>query len=282
MIRSIMKKIKDYCVYPYQKQLSRMKKFKDYCVYLYQKYPFRTILGFIFMCFFFLLLTIHRVDTANVLETLQFIVFMYILYFIFLIISLPVINEINLYIQYHKTLNDLKNLEYSIENHCDKTVQYKLNNFIKRYDFLRKNIKRSVTKSKSYLYSHNQETVCILKDIDLFFDVTVKLIMKKEYDLYTNNLSTDNLNIIYTFLKIFNKLMFIDFKFSNILLVNEFFEKQNSYLENTQEELFEKTKTRIENQYLDKSRYSNWRSSIIHALIPIIIASIIKLIYLIL
>ena len=178
-----------------------MKKFKDYCVYLYQKHPFRTILGFIFMCFFFLLFTINRVDTTNVWETLQFIVIIYALYIIVLIISLPIIREIGLYIQYHTTLKDLKNLEYSIENHSAKIVQYKLNNFIKTYDLLRKNIKNSVKKSKSYLYSHNQETVCILKDTDLFFDVTVKLIMKKEDDLYTNNLSTDNLNIIYTFLK---------------------------------------------------------------------------------
>ena len=265
-------------------KINKMKKFKNYCVYLYKKYPTRTIFGVISMFFIFLLSSIiNRIDITNVWETLQSIAIIYALYIFFLIISLPVLREIGLYIHYHMTLNSLKNLEYSIENHSDKTVQYRLNDFIKSYDLLRKQIKKSVTNSKSYLYSHKQETVCILKDTDLFFDVTVKLIMKKEDDLYTNNLSTDNLNIICIFLKTFDKFVFIDFKFSNILLVDEFFEKHNSYLEKTHEDLFEKTKTNIDNHYLYKSRYSNWRfstvTSIILVLIPIAITVIRELIF---
>lgn len=105
-------------------KINKMKKIKNYCVYLYQKYPTRTIFGVISMFFIFLLSSIiDRIDITNVWETLQSIAIIYTLYIFFFIISLPVLREIGLYIHYHMTLNNLKNLEYSIENHSDKTVQ---------------------------------------------------------------------------------------------------------------------------------------------------------------
>lgn len=244
----------------------------NYFVYVCKNRPYRVVFSFI--AIFIMALVFYYTITNSIVgfeEQLLSIAIIYIAGFAFMYVSLPVLHEIGLYGYFYPALNDLKKLEESIKKDNKKRIQFRQKKFLKNTDDFRNKLKKVIINSRSFLCSHNQETLSILQNIDLFFDVTTKLIMKKENGFYPDSLNEKNMHAIKNFFEELEQFIFIELKFLNILLVNDFFENHIFILKTSHEDIFEKTKTNIEKHYLDKKIKSNWRYSIVFSIVVVLI-----------
>ena len=176
--------------------------------------------------------------------------------YIFLIVLLfPIINDWSFYYQYIMTRRNLSTLRFSIEN--DRKNYYSIyNEFIKNYDLFRRQLKRSIRKSKMNFLTHDQEIICLNQKIDVFFDVTSKFIIKNE-----KSLTPTHVNKIENFLKLLENSLFSSPKLINILHIQELFNKFNNDIKNLDINQFQITRKNVEEYYKD-SRVKNYTSII--------------------
>ena len=184
----------------------------------------------------------YSVDLSNLNE----ILYIFLLSIFLIIILFPILSEMGFYWEYLSTISQLGFLKLSLETDEKKFNRYH-KNFLVNYNNLRNQLKRVVRKTNTFLLTHNQKNSHILRNIDVFFDTTIKLIEKKEYDLNQNDL-----DVIDKFLTSFDNYAFKNLKPINIFRIHGFFDEMNTQIMHFNEKLYEETKKDVEFFYENK------------------------------
>jgi len=207
------------------------KRLNNFFIRPFKMYPYRTLL--LILSFIIPKLFNYSIDLSNINE----ILYIFIIYIFIFFIILPIIIEMGFYSLYLTTKLSSKFLKQSLEYDDEKKINSYHKKFLVNYNDLRNQLKRVVRKTNTYLLTNNQNSIHILKNIDVFFDTTIKLIEKKEYDL-----NYKDFDIIDNFLTLFEDYVFKNSKPINLLRLQVFFEEKNSQIMYINNKLFEETK----------------------------------------
>ena len=215
-----------------------------------KKYPFRIII----ITFFVILLRIFNIDTSSTWDI--FVLFFSIIFI--MVLLFPIVIDLSFYEQYLMTQHNLSALRFSIEN-GGKNFNSNYNKFINNYNLFRDQLKNIVRKSKLNFLTRDQEIICLIQKIDVFFDATTKLIIKNE-----DFLTPAHLSEIDNFLKSLKNSMFRSPKSINILCIHELFNKFNDDIKKSDAKLFEVTRKNVAEYYKNR-RLKNTLSVILYS-----------------
>lgn len=236
-------------------------KLKRYFINPFAKHPFRTFLLIIVLLF--LNNWSKFLDTTKTFDFLMLLAIVILL----LIIFIPIIDDMTFYSQFElskRRLSLIKNrIEYNPKKYDelskDDLISLKIKNFILNlpiqndtqienfhtsYDFLRQLLKKSVEKSDTSFSTNDDEKKSVLKEIDCFFDSTIKMVAHNPFNIY----------ILEDFFSSFEEFMFGNIKSPNITQIHDFFDELNSTLFSLDEALFNRTKENLEKYYNKDSK----------------------------
>ena len=234
---------------------------KRYFINPFLRHPLRTLL--LIIIFSFLNNWSTFLDTTKTFDLVMLVAIVIIL----LIVFIPIIDEISFYSQFNlskQRLSFIKNhIEYNPKKYnelSDDLSSLRIKNFILNlpiqnntlienfnisYDFLRQLLKKSVGKYDSHFSTNDDEKKSVFKEIDCFFDSTMKMVAHDPFNIY----------ILDDFFRNFEEFMFGNIKSPNITQIHDFFDELNCTLFGLDEDLFNRTKENLE-KYYDKDSKS--------------------------
>lgn len=254
----------------------------------------------------------------TLISILLFILFLFyfknpyslVIYILAFLMLYPFLLDLFFYASYYETWESLTRLLSIGKN--EKENDSNLEKFQINYNNLRKNLKRRISSSRGNLLTYDYQVGRIVRDIDTFFDSTIKILFRRkvmkipfspidEYDLYIEDIKEQShldeskwmpppnnpeheswefknvdLNTINIFLKYFGDTVIRKPKTRgiNTIAVGELFRKWNSIVKDKNADLYEESKCDVDKYYDEKREKRGFFLKTIYDLLVLLISGV--------